>query len=668
MKQLLPFLLCFSFVFKGAAGSDTKADSKIEKVTVYTKGAQIFRTADLSLKRGVNKFIFTNLTSSLDANTIQIKGTGNCMLLTVNHQLNFIDKQQKSQQIKDLEQQVNELKIEIEKIKLSNSVLEQEEKILLRYQLPIDMKEFNELKNLTERLDFYRNRLNEIREKRFALQLKNEKNIEKANNIIAQLNELRGIKDKPTSEIELAIETKKDTTIKLEISYYVAEAYWRPLYDLRCNSISKPLVLTLKANVNQNTGEDWNDVKLTLATANPAKLSIKPAFNADDVTKNAQPATYYINEIQYTDGYHGKLIGKITDASTNEPIPFVNLIIEKNNKQYGGATTDFDGNYCINPIEPGKYELKCSYVGYKPIFKSNILIYANQLTSQDIRMEASAAALTNVEIIAYKVPLIEADNTTTGSTYDFGGNGVFSSGGNSVNIDRIRTSGSYISNSYNPSKVKKEQLNIPHVMLEGPTNYQYVIDIPYAIPSEGKDYLVNIKDISIPVLYNYHCAPIAEPGAFLMAKITNWEELQLLPGNANLFFEGSYIGKSEIKPSTDYTLEISLGMDASVISKREKIKEYKSKRTYNQYIKENIGWEITLKNTKSEIVQLTVEDQLPISSNNKVSIEIQDISNAQHDTKSGKLSWNLSLMPGESKKLTIKYEIKYPQYMRLNIR
>lgn len=112
----------------------------------------------------------------------------------------------------------------------------------------------------------------------------------------------------------------------------------------------------------------------------------------------------------------GTLKGKITDKGTNEPVPFANIVIEQGGKQAGGTTTDFDGNYTIKPIPPGKYDVKASYVGYKPIMIANLVIVANQITFQDIQMESTTINIETFEVVDYKVPLISKDQTSSGGT------------------------------------------------------------------------------------------------------------------------------------------------------------------------------------------------------------------------------------------------------------
>ncbi len=112
----------------------------------------------------------------------------------------------------------------------------------------------------------------------------------------------------------------------------------------------------------------------------------------------------------------GTLKGKILDKATGEPIPFCNVIVEVAGTQQGGSTTDFDGYYTIKPIQPGTYDVKASYVGYRPRMITGVIIRADKITFLDVDLEVSATMLEPVEIFEYEVPLIEKDNTSSGAT------------------------------------------------------------------------------------------------------------------------------------------------------------------------------------------------------------------------------------------------------------
>jgi len=112
----------------------------------------------------------------------------------------------------------------------------------------------------------------------------------------------------------------------------------------------------------------------------------------------------------------GTLKGKLVDKETKEPIPFANIIAESGGRQMGGSTTDFDGNYTIKPIPPGTYDVKATYVGYKPIMVQGVVVKDGIITFLDIDMESTAVTLTTFEVVDYKIPLIEKDGGSSGGT------------------------------------------------------------------------------------------------------------------------------------------------------------------------------------------------------------------------------------------------------------
>lgn len=112
----------------------------------------------------------------------------------------------------------------------------------------------------------------------------------------------------------------------------------------------------------------------------------------------------------------GTLKGTIKDKQTGEPIPFANIVVELGGTQVGGTSSDFDGNYIIKPIQPGKYYLKATFVCYKTQLVQCILISSDKITFYDLKMVSTSEMLEEVEVIDYKVPLISKDQTQTGAT------------------------------------------------------------------------------------------------------------------------------------------------------------------------------------------------------------------------------------------------------------
>jgi uncharacterized protein (TIGR02231 family) len=193
-------------------------------------------------------------------------------------------------------------------------------------------------------------------------------------------------------------------------------------------------------------------------------------------------------------------------------------------------------------------------------------------------------------------------------------------------------------------------------------NVEFDISLPYTVVSASKPTLVDIRNSELKAAYDYAVAPKLDADAFLMAKATGWEELNLLPGEANIFFEGTFVTKTFIDPqSIKDTLAISLGRDKRIVVKREKQKDLTSKKAIGTRQQESYVWEISLRNAKTEAVKIRVEDQIPVSQNTQIEVAATDLGGAKFDATTGKLVWSLTLQPNETRKLVYKFDVRYPK-------
>ncbi len=193
-------------------------------------------------------------------------------------------------------------------------------------------------------------------------------------------------------------------------------------------------------------------------------------------------------------------------------------------------------------------------------------------------------------------------------------------------------------------------------------NTEFDIAIPYTVNSGTKPTAVDIRNYEMKASFEYAVAPKLDTEAFLIAYGTGWEEFSLLPGDANIFFEGTFVGQTAIDPNNlKDTLAVSLGRDKRIVVKREKVKDLTSRKVIGTTQRESYTWEISVRNTKSEAVKLLVEDQIPVSQNSQIEITLVDVGGAQRDVNTGKLTWKLDLQPNETKKVTYKFEVKYPK-------
>ncbi|MDO3644523.1 DUF4139 domain-containing protein [Mucilaginibacter sp. L3T2-6] len=199
-------------------------------------------------------------------------------------------------------------------------------------------------------------------------------------------------------------------------------------------------------------------------------------------------------------------------------------------------------------------------------------------------------------------------------------------------------------------------------MQEAQTSVEFNIDNPYSVTNDGKPCQVEINNINVNASYQYYAAPKISTDVFLTASVTDLNKYNLLSGDANVFFEGTYIGKSRIdmRAMSD-TLNLSLGNDKGILIKRTLEKNLTQNQTFGSNKKETKSWSIEVKNRKSQKIGLLVEDQVPVSQNSAIEVEVQETSGAKPDATTGKVSWNLTLNSQDDKKLQLKYMVKYPK-------
>lgn len=194
------------------------------------------------------------------------------------------------------------------------------------------------------------------------------------------------------------------------------------------------------------------------------------------------------------------------------------------------------------------------------------------------------------------------------------------------------------------------------------------IDIPYDVAGNGKEEAVELKDYRLPCTYQYYAAPRVDRDAYLLGQVVGWEKLNLLPGEASIMVDGTYIGKSLIDPgSLQDTLNLTLGKDKRIVIKKEKVTDFSSVKFLGSNKKQVFTYEITVRNNKKEKASLTLKDQYPISTDKEIEDELLESGGATVNTDTGILTWKIDLAPGESRKFRISYSVKYPKDKTVNV-
>lgn len=209
-------------------------------------------------------------------------------------------------------------------------------------------------------------------------------------------------------------------------------------------------------------------------------------------------------------------------------------------------------------------------------------------------------------------------------------------------------------------------LSPPAQNIQGQTSFSYRIKIPYSVPSDGKEHTLEFRKEDVPANYNYSSVPKFSEQAYLTGKITEWEELDLIPGKASIYFENTYVGTTNINPlSFDDSLEVSLGVDESIVVERKKLREFEERNFFGNKVRENHSWEINIRNSKDETIEISVKDQVPLSRDESIKIDIKEISNGSYNSDTGVVTWRVKLDAGQTKTLRLNYQIEYPKGQKI---
>ncbi len=219
-------------------------------------------------------------------------------------------------------------------------------------------------------------------------------------------------------------------------------------------------------------------------------------------------------------------------------------------------------------------------------------------------------------------------------------------------------SGNADKSSYSRAEDEKSRT----IVKEAGVNTEFIIDLPYTILSDGRDLAVEVKKHNLPASYKYVSIPRLDESAFLLAQITGWDDLYLLSGQANIYYEGTYVGNSYIDASvTTDTLEISLGRDNGIVVERERVNELSEIKTSGGNKKISRGMQVSIRNTKNTTITLVLTEGIPVSTNKELEIELTKDGGAKLLEDENALQWILILGPGETKKVQYQFTAKFPK-------
>lgn len=529
-KSILTLLLAAAIIVPLKAENDKEIKASIDRVTVYPDRAQLTHEASFELAQGKTILKLTGLSPYIDAQSIQVKGVGEFTILSVKLQNNYLQNLEDQPEVKNIRSQIEALQTKIEDEKAAISTLDERQSFLVANKSVLVKENTFSLDQFKTLMDLYTTNADLItvtRLKKNRLIKDYEKQISA---LQQQISDRMGRQQLPSGEISVSVTADKPVSGKMTFTYVVSNAGWYPSYDIRVDDITKPVVIFYKANVFQNSGVEWKNVKLSFSNASPWIAGDVPLLNP-----------------WFVDFYQPVVIR-----------------------------------------------------GYSSMNKTEAPAAMEEVVKADFRDKA----------------------------------------------------------------LKKETMAAPVVVEKktGEMNVTFDVSVPSTVMSDGKIQTIEIQRSSIPATYKYVTVPKISQLAYLTGNIIDWAKQSLLSGEATLYFENTFVGKSilNVNQLTD-TLTISLGTDPGILIKREKRKDYTSKKIIGTNKTDIYSFLITVRNNKSNSVQITVNDQIPVSSNSGITVEAIELSGGKITSDIGMVKWDLELKPQEKKEIVLTYSVKYPK-------
>jgi uncharacterized protein (TIGR02231 family) len=541
---LLLFITLLSY--SAIAQSLPKAvDSRVIKVAVFPEGAQVTRSGHCSVPGGTSELVFGGISPDADPSSIQVEGSGAFTILSVSSQPNKLKEQKKRKEIEDIERSKEGFDKQLIQQKAMLDVYTTEEQMLEANKKIGGNNVGLKAADLTAALDLHRTRLRELKFFEIDYNQKIKKIQDTLNIINAQINSLNNNADISTTDLIVTVLAKEAVNGDFTLNYVVKNAGWFPSYDLHVDDISKPLLLHYKANVYQNTGEEWKDIKVTFSNGNPNESGVAPELT---------------------------------------PLYLRNWTI---NRFKAAAPRRLD-------------DIQSS---------DNNIMLEQSISSEDIK------------------------NTSPSAKYI--------SGNSNIN---------YSTQTRNATAINFE------------------LATPYTVINDGQNHKVDMKQEEIPATFEYFCVPKKEKKVYLVAHVINWLDYNLMDGEVNLYYEGTYTGKTAFNlANTEDTLNLSLGHDKGITVNRTQVKDFSKHQIFSDKKSASTAYDIAIRNNKTFSINITIEDQIPISTDKEITVENTSYEGAQLDEATGKITWKLNLEPAKEKKVKLSYTIKYPKSYRIQI-
>lgn len=670
--KTLTFIILLIAIKMNARDIDLK--TTITEVTVFQNGAQVKRTGSVMIPAGESEIIISDATSLLKKESIQVKGEGDFTILSVNFQSKYNDVDNEKSKWVDLEVKQKSLMKQMEDLSVKIQILNSEEVSIMNLTEISTTTKGVTVEQIVKAQELVRIKLAEIKNEKLKASRQILDLYKEHQTVSQHLVALKTIKQSVKYEIIVKVSSKNEVKGDFTISYIVPNAHWYPTYDIRVKNVSEPMIIEYKANVSQESGEDWNAIKLKLSTGDPSQSSEKPEI---------EPWWLYLNQnyiqpgrqdnfYRYTDARFIYIDGIIIDNESGEPVPWSSVMVFGSSV---GTTADSEGRFSM-VLPDYATQIYVYSIGYYTqavnISEKNLTI---KLQKEDIPLNEVVNTDYEKELMTLQSPIFNTDYDGVLSTVDLSVNDELYLSVNDADAaysyawaSNGTTNADISSEMYSSSRLSKQEIlkiDAGAVVATKTLNIvstEYSIEEKYTILSDPKNIAVSIQTIKTDAKYQFYCAPRLDKDVFLTARLVDWEQYNLLEGQANVFFEETFVGNTLF--DTRYlvdTLEISLGRDKGIKVERNKSMDYNKSQFIGNDIIVYRDWDITVRNAKQQPIDIIIEDQFPMSVDGKIQITQEEKSEGLLNEATGIVTWPFRLDPSATKKMQLKYKVKFPR-------
>ena len=539
-KFLVLATLCFGCLFTLHAQKQVSA--KLDSVTVFLRGATLYHSANATLKSGSQEIVIDGLSPDIALNSLKVQANG-VLISAMEFEKDYITPKEETAKLKRLSDSLDFYQKQLQEARDELTVHQHLLKMLTDGTLNNMEKKDGTVTvaEINANMELYTSKAKTLQSSINQDNKKIEKLVETVNRLKMQINQDKQDSDVETGVVYLSISVPNNVTTVFNISYYTEDAGWQPHYDINIPGLDKPITMQAKAEVQQETGLDWNNVRLTLSNARPNRTNTVPVFR-----------TWFL---RFARNYSADM----SDARSNRA--------------------------------------------------------SNYVSSSNV-----SAALSSCE-------------------------GVTATDGTNKKVVSTRME-DYIS-------IDEQDVHV-----------NYKIAVPYNIPGNGNEQLVDLVNYNLEAEYNYYCAPKLSNETYLIATLSGLEKYNLLSGYATVTFNNTFVGETYLNPnSTQDKVTLTLATDPRVTVKRELQRDYSSTKHVGSTTTETRSYLITVRNNQNRNAKLTLKEQYPISNDKDIEVKLVEVKPTATYNKEdiGVLTWELDLSSGETRTFVVTYSVKYPK-------